>query len=46
MEEYFPETGSNLTAVTWAHAVNSRQQLEDAVRGKNTVEIPAKNWLS
>lgn len=34
MEEYFPEIGSNLTTVTWAHAVNSRQQLEDAVRDK------------
>lgn len=34
IEEYFPETGSNLTAVTWAHAVNSRRELEDAVKDK------------
>jgi hypothetical protein len=33
VQEYFPEIGSDLTVVTWGHAVNSRQKLHDALTG-------------
>jgi hypothetical protein len=45
MDEYFPETGCNRTTVTWAHAVNSQQELEDAVRGKNTGRDFSKEFV-
>ncbi|XP_069695619.1 protein FAM151B isoform X2 [Periplaneta americana] len=34
MQEYFPEIGNDLTVVTWGHAVNSKQKLQDALDEK------------
>ena len=33
--EYWPEVKDDLTLVTWSHATNSKQKLEDALRSKN-----------
>ncbi|KAJ9576494.1 hypothetical protein L9F63_006643 [Diploptera punctata] len=32
MQQYFPEIGNDLTKVTWGHAVNSKQLLEQAIQ--------------
>ncbi|PSN44146.1 hypothetical protein C0J52_15662 [Blattella germanica] len=32
MQEYFPEIGNDLTTVTWGHAVNSKQLLQEAIQ--------------
>lgn len=34
VQEYFPEIGSDLSVVTWGHAVNSQQKLQDALTEK------------
>ena len=33
--EYWPEVKDDLTLVTWSHATNSKQKLEEALRSKN-----------
>ena len=37
--EYWPEVKDDLTLVTWSHATNSKQKLEDALRSKNYTVI-------
>ena len=32
--EYWPEVNDDLTLVTWSHATNSKQKLEDALKSK------------
>ena len=34
MQRYFPEIGDDLTKVTWGHAVNSKQLLDEAIQGE------------
>jgi hypothetical protein len=45
VQEYFPEIGTDLTVVTWGHAVNSQQKLQDALTGKNAGQVATKNLI-
>jgi hypothetical protein len=45
VQEYFPEIGSDLTVVTWGHAVNSQQKLQDALTGKNPRQVATNNLI-
>lgn len=36
---YFPSVENDAALVTWAHAVNSRQKLEEALRSESEHEL-------
>lgn len=39
--EYWPEVKDDLTLVTWSHATNSKQKLEDALRNNSIMMMEA-----
>ncbi|KAK6640142.1 hypothetical protein RUM44_011828 [Polyplax serrata] len=41
VQDYFPELGGDLTKVVWAHAVNSRHLLEDALTDAKVMMLEA-----
>ncbi len=36
---YFPSVENDAARITWAHAVNSRQKLDEALKSKSNDEI-------
>ncbi len=44
VSDYWPEVADNLGLVIWSHATNSRQELEDALRG-NAPQKPRKKTI-